>query len=266
MIDRESLKAFHTEGSATGGLRAVYHLSARAVSRLLPSGGAVVDLGSGSAQYLMYLARCRPDIRTGLDLSEAMVELGTSAIEGADLAGRVNLQLGDMTTFGDLVSERVDLISSVFALHHLPSADHLRRCLGEIARVRHRTGCGVWIFDHSRPRHPRTAADLSEIFMPDASQVFHRDSRNSLMAAWSFDELAGALDEVGMGTFHHVRSSLRLPWQAHWLEPIGWSARNGEPVLRGPPLSPRAARDFRGLSLVLWRVPLENERAPADDA
>src|SRR4029077_3250606 len=69
MSDRESVDAFHAEGSATGGLLAVYHFNARAMSRLLPSGAEVVDLGSGSAQYLTHLARCRPDIRvTGLDL------------------------------------------------------------------------------------------------------------------------------------------------------------------------------------------------------
>lgn len=257
MTDCESVDAFHAEGSATGGLLAVYHLNARAVSRLLPHAGEVVDLGSGSARYLMYLARCRPDIRmTGLDLSEEMVRLGARAIQAADLAGRVSLELGDMTDFSAGAPERVDMISSVFALHHLASRDDLRRSLEEIARVRRRTGCGVWIFDHSRPRNPRTAEDLSGLFTPDASPAFHRDSRNSLAAAWSFDELTKAIDEAGIGAFHHVRSSLLMPWQAHWLEPIGWSAGNPEPVWRGEPLPPRAARDFMGLRLVLWRVPL----------
>ena len=261
MTGRESVDAFHAEGSATGGLAAMYRLNARAVSGFLPSGGAVVDLGSGSAQLLIHLARCRPDIRiTGFDLSDAMVELGTRAIEDAGLGGRLNLELGDMTTLGDLVPAPVDVVTSVFSLHHLPAPEDLRRCLEGITQIRHRTGCGVWIFDHSRPRHPRTAAELPGIFTPDASPAFQCDSRNSLIAAWSFDELAGALDKAAMGAFRHVKSSLRLPWQAHWLEPVGRSAGNGEPVWRGEPLSPRAARDFRGLRLVLWRVPLDDER------
>jgi arsenite methyltransferase len=195
MEDPESVESFHAEGSAGGALLPVYHFNALATSRLLPRGGTLVDLGSGSGQYLAYLAQCRPDIEIfGLDLSEAMVSHGNRALGAAGLGDRVHLRVADMTNFSGQAPEHTDGLSSVFALHHLPTRDHLQRCLGEVMRVRRRDGCGVWLFDHARPRHPRTPALFPEIFTPDASAIFRQDSRNSLIASFSFAELRECLD------------------------------------------------------------------------
>src|SRR5688500_19683655 len=53
----------------------------------------------------------------------------------AGLGDRVALRRADITELPPDLGVEVDLVSTVWALHHLPSEEHLRRCLGEIARI-----------------------------------------------------------------------------------------------------------------------------------
>jgi ubiquinone/menaquinone biosynthesis C-methylase UbiE len=257
MEDLQSVEAFHAEGATTGGLLPTYHFNALATSRLIPEGGTLVDLGSGSGQYLSHLAQCRPDIRIiGVDLSETMVMVGNRALAEAGYKDRIELRVGDMTNFRHLIPKQVDVISCVFALHHLPTATDMRRCLQEIAYVREKTGCGVWIFDNARPRHPRTAEEYPEVFTPKASPAFYLDSRNSQMAAWSFAELSAFLDEASIGAFRHVCSSIVRLFQAHWLEQQSNEMASGKAGWVRKTLSPVALGDFRQLRWIFWAVPL----------
>ena len=100
---------------------AIHQFNALAISRLLPEGGTLLDLGCGSGRMLARLARGRPDARIiGLDLSEPMLETGRELLERDGLTDRVELRRGDITTFDAEVPEQPDVISCNFALHHLP--------------------------------------------------------------------------------------------------------------------------------------------------
>jgi arsenite methyltransferase len=185
MTDAQSVEAFHAQGEDAGALVPVYHFNALAVSSLLPKGGVVVDLGSGSGQFLKYLANLRPDsLILGIDMSGEMIERGRKTIGEAGLEIRVKLVAGDMTKFSSLIPKKVDVICNIFALHHLSSYNRLAQCLTEIVRVGEKTECAVWLFDHVRPRYRRTADIFPEIFTPHTSVVFRRDSRNSLLASF----------------------------------------------------------------------------------
>ena len=220
MEDPDCVEGFHRAGVEY--LMPVYHFNALAVSRLAPMGGTVVDLGSGSGQFLVYLAQRRPDLRIiGLDLSEAMVDTGLRHIREMGLEDRVSLSLGDMTNFIPLLTEPVALVSSVFALHHLPLKEHLRKCLGEIAASRARFGSAVWLFDHVRPFHPNTPKVFPEILTPNASPAFRRDSTNSLIASWSYQELTTEIVEVGLTQASHSCARVMKLYQTHWLSHRG---------------------------------------------
>jgi len=249
MEDSGSVEAFHEQGSAEGPLLPVYHFNALGTSRLVPEGGTVVDLGSGSGQYLAYLAERRPDIRiVGVDLSQAMVALGRRFLERRRLADRVDLRVGDMTDFAAGVPERTDLVSTIFALHHLPTEHHVRACLAQVAAVRDRNGCAVWIFDHARPRHPRTPEVFPRIFTPDAPAAFNADSRNSLIASFSFAELSGLVDASGIGPAeHHLARWMKL-YQVHRARKRDrGEAGDGRALWRPGRLPPAAEREFHGL-------------------
>jgi arsenite methyltransferase len=253
MHDRGSVQAFHEQGE--NSLLPVYHFNALATSRLLPEGGTMVDLGSGSGQYISYLAACRPDARIlGLDLSPAMVELGTKKLVQERLYPRVQLSIGDMTCFRDLIPGRVDVISSVFALHHLPDHASLERCFLEMDYVRRLYTGAVWIFDHARPKHPRTAEEFPTLFTPSAPESFQRDSRNSLLASFSFTEMSAALDRTFDRPVRHVLSRALRLYQAHWIE-AGSDESHG--VWKGKPLPPPACDTFRGLRRIMGGVPLQ---------
>jgi SAM-dependent methyltransferase len=234
MDEPQGVKEYDQFG--TGGEIGVHHFAARGISRLLPESGTVADLGCGSARLLVRLARGRPDARIiGLDLSEPMLETGRRLLEQEDLADRVELRRGDITTFDTELDEHVDLVSCNFALHHLPTEEAAGRCLEAIARTRSRTGCAVWIFDFARLRHPGSwPALVSTLNWP--GPVVRSDAIESERAAFSAAELTTLLERAGLGDLEHVRARPLGESQVHWA-----AARDRpEPmtgVWQGPPLT-----------------------------
>jgi SAM-dependent methyltransferase len=258
MDDPEHVEAFHAEGRSNGSLMFAYHFNALATSRLLPSGGTLLDLGCGSGQHLSYVARCRPDVSIiGLDLSEEMLKLGNRTLDTMDLKSRVHLRIGDMTAFSRQIPERVDAISSVFALHHLPRERDLIRCLGQISKAREQWGCGIWLFDFARPRHPASPERLAGLVDHQAHEIFRLDYLNSLKAAWSFTELSDLLEQSSIGSVRHACSLMLRLFQVHWLEPQKRDDRKGKKNLWVEGSLSRPARlEFRMLRAIFPTVPL----------
>jgi len=249
MDDRSQVEAFHDLGGTQ--LIPVYHFNALATSRLAPFGGTVVDLGSGSGQYLAFLAERRPDLRIiGIELAPTMANVGKRFLESKGLSARVDLRVGDMTAFAAEVEIDVSLVSSVFSLHHLPNFESLAACLNQIREVRDRTGCGVWIFDHARPRHPATPEVFPQLFTPTAPATFNADSRNSLIAAFSFEELTAQLALAGMGSGDHWQSRWMRLYQVHRL--TGAMPEGTDTAWQNAHLSASAQKDFAGLQ---WLFP-----------
>lgn len=256
MKDPQNVESFHAQGADRGALIPIYHFNALSISALLPYGGNLVDLGSGSGQFISYLARCRPDSRIiGLDLSEEMVKVGNRALKNSGLETNVSLYVGDMTNFSKQIPEKVDVISSIFAFHHLPSSEDLIRCSVEIKKVRERCGCGVWIFDHVRPRNRHTSEVFPEIFTPEASAEFRQDSRNSLLASFSYTELSKCIDYLAIGNFHHVCSRLMRLYQIHWLELQDGKKEKQHSLCKGTLLKSQEYKKFRLLKTLFSKVP-----------
>ena len=118
-----SVESFHAQGTKAGALLPLYHFNAFECSLRLHRHATLLDLGSGSGQFLIHLAQCRPDIKIiGLELSEAMIRVGRDIIRDNGLDQAIDLRIGDMTNFSQLVPEQIDLVSSVFAFHHAHAA------------------------------------------------------------------------------------------------------------------------------------------------
>lgn len=216
MDEPGSVAAFHEAGTVEGPNMVTYEICARAMSRLLPEGGTVLDLGSGSGRFLAHLARHRPDVRiVGLDLSDTMIATGRRFLEEEGLGGRIRLLEADITTFAADVAGRIDVISSIWALHHLPSVEHLDACLARIAAMREETGCAVFVADFARLKNPRSFSLIASA-VSGVTPALKADGVASERAAWSLDELTQALERAGLGDLHHSLASPIPLLQIHW--------------------------------------------------
>jgi SAM-dependent methyltransferase len=194
----------------------LHHFSARAISRLMPERGTLLDLGCGSGRLLARFARGRPDVRViGLDLSEPMLEMGREMLQREGLGERVELRRCDMTDFDEEVPDGADVVSCSFALHHLPDEELLGRCFEAIARARSSTACGVWIFDFARLRNAKSwPAMASLVNWP--GPVVCNDAIASEQAAFTFEEMIAALGRAGLGDLQHLRARGLGEYQVHW--------------------------------------------------
>jgi SAM-dependent methyltransferase len=158
MDDPASVAAFHAADPVLQ--LPMYRFNALAMSALLPDRGRILDLGSGSGRLLSRLAAARPDVHAvGTDLADNMLTAGRASLRDDGLADRVELRKADITRLPPELPPEIDLVSTAWALHHLPTEAHLHRCLAEIARIRETTGCAVWVFDFrtaSSPGHLRS--------------------------------------------------------------------------------------------------------------
>jgi SAM-dependent methyltransferase len=228
MSSPASVAAFDAAGGEK--LLPIYHFNARAVAALAGRNHHVLDLGSGSGQFLAYLARHRPDLTiTGVELSEGMVEVGRQRLAQLGLAARVSLVRGDMRELSPFLSKQVDVVTSVFALHHLELPSDLAACLRAVAKFAGK-GASVWLFDHVRPRRQQTAADFPGVFTPSAELAFCQDSSNSLRASWSYNELSSALRASGLIGVNSAKARFLPFYQIHWIpglrnrEDVAWAA------------------------------------------
>jgi tRNA (cmo5U34)-methyltransferase len=210
-----SVEAFDAAGAEAGPLRAFYEASARSVSRLLPEGGTVLEIGCGSGRSAAHLALRRTDaIVIGIDLAEPMLERGRALMQTLGLAARVTLRQADMTELDACGPIAPAVVMASLSLHHLPNAAHLDRCLSSVAHLIERCGCALWLFDFARLRDPHSYRDLL-VSRPDITGALREDALASEAAAWTEDELSTALCRADVHCRTQVLSPLPL-LQSHW--------------------------------------------------
>jgi arsenite methyltransferase len=203
-------------GQPGGSMRSVYEVCASAISRLLPEGGKVVDLGAATARVAAVLAQHRPDAQiVAVDLSEEMVRAGQSALAAQGLDDRVTMRVGDMRSFGELVPDDVAVVASSWALENLPTLGDMDRCLAAIAAARKRTGCAVWLFNFARLKNSRTYPALQNL-VGGVTPLLARNGETGEAAALTFAEQQEHLEAAGLHDLNHA-IFLPVPFlQAHW--------------------------------------------------
>jgi len=94
--------------------------------------GKVLEVGSGPGRLAMLLAQRAPGLTvTGVDISEAMVELAARRVAGAGLSERVRFEVADVGAL-PLSDGEFEGVVSTLSLHHWPDPV---RGLAEIHRV-----------------------------------------------------------------------------------------------------------------------------------
>lgn len=156
--------------------------------------GHVLDLGCGPGDIAFRFAQAFPACQVdGIDGARAMLEAGEILLKKYGVGERVRLHeclLPDQAP----PEERYDAIISNSLLHHL----HEPRVLWEAVRRYGAPGAPVYIMDLMRPDSEGTAREFVERYAVGEPDVLREDFYNSLLAAFTPEEVIGQLTTAGL--------------------------------------------------------------------
>jgi SAM-dependent methyltransferase len=158
----------------------------------LPQTGAALDMGCGSGDVTLRLARALPDWTIdGLDGSPAMLYYGHEAVQIAGLAAQITLHEAYLPD-GDAPCDRYDLIFSNSLLHHLADPMVLWQSIDRWAKPK----AAIFIMDLMRPDSAQSAAQIVDQNAANEPKILRRDFYNSLLAAYQIDEVQAQLEQA----------------------------------------------------------------------
>lgn len=169
--------------------------------------GHVLDLGCGPADIPIRLAQTARQISVvAIDASAAMLDLGRESVTAAGLDSRVSLILTRLPDLPKLPP--FDAIISNSLLHHLPDPGVLWDCVKTCGKP----GAAVFIMDLFRPASEEKAREIVEANAADEDPILKEDFYNSLLAAFTPDEIHAQLAAAGLSGL-----KFSLPSDRHWL-------------------------------------------------
>lgn len=167
----------------------------------------VLDLGCGPADIPIRLARAWPDCRiTGVDGSAPMIALGVDAVRAAGLTDRITLRHERIQD--TVLAEQADGVISNSLLHHLPNPLQFWYAIRQLAK----SGAAVLVMDLFRPDSSEAAQALVEQYAAEEPAILRRDFYQSLLAAFTDDEVAAQLTEMNLS-----RLLIDVPDDRHWI-------------------------------------------------
>ena len=174
----------------------------------LPDNGALIDLGCGPADICIRIADALPDWNiTGLDAGENMLNRAKAAVRAAGWQDRINLRLSYLPDEG-LEAGSFDAVISNSLLHHLPEPMTLWQTIARIGKP----GASITVMDLRRPDNEPDAKKLLDKYAADTPDILKQDFYNSLLAAYTPDEIKRQLALAGL---EHL--SLAVPSDRHWM-------------------------------------------------
>lgn len=155
-----------------------------------------VDLGCGPADIPIRVVRARPAWRvTAVDASRAMLELARQNIEAAGLAGAIRCVLSDAKA-SPLPAGGFDVVFSNSILHHVTATEALWAEVKRIARPR----AAIFFRDLARPHSPAAARAIVERHAGGESERLKTQYYNSLLSAYTVEEVRSQLSHAGLKT------------------------------------------------------------------
>ena len=171
------------------------------------SEGHVLDLGCGPGDIPIRFAQAFPSCRiTAVDASEPMVRLAEEAVQRVGLSGRITFRC---ERFQDLAGTNiVDAAISNSLLHHVPNPLQFWHKL----RLAVKPGSPVLVMDLLRPESPGAAQAIVDQYASGAPDILRRDFYNSLLAAFTEDEISAQLARMNL-----TRLIVDVPDDRHWV-------------------------------------------------
>ncbi len=171
------------------------------------TGGHVFDLGCGPGDISIRFSRAVPGCQiTGIDASAPMVKVAEETVRQAGLSERISFQC---ERFQDLAGASVaDAIISNSLLHHVPNPlqfwHKVRRAV--------KPGSPVLVMDLLRPDSPLAAQAIVDRYAAGAPAILRKDFYNSLLAAFTEDEVGTQLAQMNL-----TRLLIEVVDDRHWV-------------------------------------------------
>jgi 2-polyprenyl-3-methyl-5-hydroxy-6-metoxy-1,4-benzoquinol methylase len=157
------------------------------------SSGHVLDAGCGPADIPIRFSRRYPAAHvTAVDASMPMITLAGEAVSAAGLNDRITVRC---ERFDAVPGANVfDAVLSNSLLHHLPNPLQFWHKLRQLVKP----GAAVLVMDLLRPDSPEAAQEIVDHYAGGAPAVLRRDFFNSLMAAYTEDEITTQLARLNL--------------------------------------------------------------------
>ncbi len=192
MLDPAQAKAYAEADFEEAHQSVVAHLQ-RCLPEL-PTTAHVLDAGCGPCDVTRRLALAFPNWTIdAIDASRAMLRLGQGAISKAGLDDRVKLHELHLPAV-HMPQARYDVIVSNSLLHHLATPDTLWQTIRRFGAP----GASVFVMDLSRPANTSFLNQLLQSVLSEP-KVLQQDFHNSLLAAYTEDEVRTQLIRNGLG-------------------------------------------------------------------
>lgn len=171
-------------------------------------GGRVLDMGCGTADVAIRFARAYPDVRIdGIDAAAAMLHWARRALVAAQLTDRIALFESRLDP-ARVAHAAYDAVICNSLLHHLADP----ALLWQTAVAAARPGAPVMVMDLARPQTRDAAQALVNHHAAGAPELMRRDFFNSLLAAYTAEEVARQLRAAGLDDF-----AVDVVSNRHWL-------------------------------------------------
>jgi cyclopropane fatty-acyl-phospholipid synthase-like methyltransferase len=157
------------------------------------SGGRILDLGCGPADIPIRFARRYPTCQViGVDASTPMIQLGEQAVKHAGLDGRITLRCERFEAVAG--ANIADAAISNSLLHHLPNPLQFWHKLRQFVKP----GSPVLVMDLLRPDSREEAQAIVDRYAGAEPEILRRDFYNSLLAAFTEDEVTTQLARMNL--------------------------------------------------------------------
>ena len=168
----------------------------------------ILDLGCGPADIPIRLAQLLPKVHiTAIDASKKMIESAKVAVTKAKLNNHIILIVAYLPGL-PFKSKTFDAIISNSILHHLPNPivfwEEIKK-LGQSESV-------VFVMDLLRPDSPTKAKEIVKLYSENEHPILKEDFYNSLLAAFTLDEVKEQLKKANLSNLNAEIISDR-----HWL-------------------------------------------------
>ena len=154
----------------------------------------MLDLGCGPADISIRFARLYPDCKIdAVDGAHFMLEQARTFIERAVLQHQITLHLQRLPDC-ELPEKGYQAIVSNSLLHHLHEPQDLWTTIRKYAIP----GTAIFICDLYRPQTQEQVEDLVSRYAASEPEILRRDFYNSLLAAFTVDEVEAQLNAAGL--------------------------------------------------------------------